>query len=51
MRKIKTIIKEEIENLNEIFNSPIETKYNIIKKDISGYDGIVYRFNTNSNIW
>ena len=30
MKEIKMIINEEIKNLNEIFDSNIETKYNIV---------------------
>jgi hypothetical protein len=48
MKKIKTIIIEEIEKLNEILETKIETKYVEIKSNI--YDSITYRFKTNSGV-
>lgn len=48
MKEIKLIINEEINNLNEIFDSKQKTDYSIIKSDT--YDSITYRFKTNNNI-
>lgn len=46
MKKIKHIINEE---LNEIFNSKIETKYKKYNKNFEGYDSVIYEIETKTN--
>jgi hypothetical protein len=50
--RIKSLINEEVykflNDLNEMFNSDIETECEVLKKNISGVKAVVYRFKTNS---
>lgn len=52
-KRIVSLIKEEIDlifkNIDEIFDTKLETKYEIINKRIPGYSLTVYRFKTNTN--
>ena len=48
MKNIKEIINEEIENLNEIFDSKIKTEYKIITS--TKYDAVTYQFSTKSGV-